>query len=410
MAMIYQKSKTGNGKASAILVINSGSSSLKLSLFSQDLTCLFDAHVKFGENHTTTLETSLSDKTAVLDVGNDIEKALHAVFLHVQQAHQFSLPPLAAIGHRFVHGGTEFSSTTKITEQVEKRLEEQVYLAPLHNPACLKGIQGCFRYFGSVPQFAVFDTAFHSTMPAVAYTYAIPMHLSAKYSIRRYGFHGISHASLWDLYAQTFPQKAEAKLITCHLGNGCSACAISSGRCLDTSMGFTPTEGLVMATRSGDIDPGIFEFLSTHEGINAAEVLNILNNQSGLLGVSELSQHMGTLISHYESQPKSALAVDLFCYRVQKYIGAYIPVLQGVDAITFSGGIGENAPLLRTRIMERFSWLGIELDDEKNRKAVHPKKGLLHKISKEGSKVVVYVAAADENRYIAKEVCLQTYP
>jgi acetate kinase len=403
MAMTYPKFETGNGQDKAILVVNSGSSSLKLSLFSKNLDSIFDAHLKFGNNGVTSLETNLSDAVAILDSGTDIEEALKATFTYVEKTHQFLLPSIQAIGHRFVHGGTEFSSTTKITDDVLERLQTLLSLAPLHNPACLAGIQGCLRFFGKkIEQFAVFDTAFHTTMPAVAYTYAIPMHLSSKYSIRRYGFHGIAHAFLWDLYAKNHSK--EAQIITCHLGNGCSLAAISSGRCLDTSMGFTPTEGLCMATRSGDLDPGVFEFLAVHEGVSAKEVLNILNTQSGLFGVSELSQHMGTLISHYESHPKAALAVDLFCYRVQKYIGAYLPVLEGANAIIFSGGIGENAPIIRKRVIERFSWLGVEIDDEKNHKAVRPPKGILFKISTDNSKIGVYVATADENLYIAKEI------
>lgn len=314
----------------------------------------------------------------------------------------FSFADVAVIGHRFVHGGNR-SSSVVIDDTVLTELHGLSSLAPLHNDPALKNINVCRAYFpSSVLQVAVFDTAFHATLPPVASMYAIDQTLARTYGIKRYGFHGISHAFLWNTYHAKRPN--QGKVITMHLGNGCSIAAIDNGRSMDTSMGFTPLEGLVMATRSGDIDPAVVEFLCMHEGKSVQQIIELLNNSSGLLGLSEIHSEMQILIDLYEKKEAARIAVDLFCYRVAKYVGAYMIVLEGVDALIFSGGIGENAPFIREQIVRRLEWLGIGLNKKKNRRVAAPEPGAMHKISSVRSLVEVYVIGTDENRYIAQEV------
>jgi acetate kinase len=335
----------------AILVVNSGSSSLKLTLF--------DGNVR-------------------LDI-KTFEEAKN----------------VTAIGHRFVHGGTEFCSSVLLNKQIIEQLSLLSSLAPLHNEASLKTIESCTAYFGAtIPQIAVFDTAFYKELPLIAKSYAIPYELTEKYQIRRYGFHGIAHASLWGSYVKE-TGKTDAKVITLHLGSGCSITAIDSGKPIDTSMGFTPAEGLVMATRAGDIDSGLVEYLRQ----NIPESLEFLNTRSGLLGISGISSKMEELVLQYETHSRTKLAIDLFCYRAQKYIGAYIAALQGVDALIFSGGIGENSSFVRNKIAGAMQWLGIEIDDNTSDRYLKS----IQLISTKRSRVAVYVIASDENRYIAKE-------
>lgn len=343
----------------AILTVNAGSSSLKLALFDLSLN-------------------KIEEGTDWKDFVNNKE--------------------IAAIGHRYVHGGPDFIKSILINDLVIEKLKKTLDLAPLHNESCLKGIEQCKALFGNVPQCVVFDTAFHSTLPEEAALYAIPLDLTRKYHIRRYGFHGISHASLWELYKKN---RGEGKIITLHLGNGCSISAIDNGVPKETSMGFTPAEGLIMGTRAGNIDAGVIEFLSRKENKSASEILKILNFESGLLGVSSLSSDMRKLLESQE--PSAKLAIDMFCHRVLMYIGAYQAVLGGVDALVFSGGIGENSPVIREKIVQAFEQQGIYLDKEKNESAVKAQPGSFKEISKEDSKIRVFVAGTDENRYIARE-------
>jgi acetate kinase len=302
--------------------------------------------------------------------------------------------------------------TTLITEKVEAGIDALSELAPLHNPACLAGIRGAKAVVGSsVPMVAVFDTAFHRTMPEVARHYAIPTDLADRHQIRRYGFHGIAHASLANGYAVSTGKPLEqTRLITLQLGNGCSVAAIAQGRSVETSMGFTPLEGLVMGTRSGDVDASIVGYLSEREKVEPAEVERWLNERSGLLGLSGRSNDMKELLrAVQEGDERAAFAVDLFCYRVRKYLGAYMAVLGGADAIVFGGGIGENAPEIRSRICNDMAWCGIRIDSDRNREGVGLKPGSAAKISTDDSKPMVYIVAADEESWIAKETarCLR---
>jgi acetate kinase len=388
-----------------ILVINSGSSSLKLSLFSLErnpLHLLVQAECKALNSPTPILEISENKEKQFFAEPLTCKKALFRLLDQLEKKGLFSKVHTRAIGHRFVHGGSSYTQSTRLTENVICKLDTLSSLAPLHNPPSLEAIAASRAYFGpSLPQVAVFDTAFHSTIPEHAAYYAIPYDLSEKYQIRRYGFHGISHAYLWNEYA-SFTGNNEGKIITCHLGNGCSITAIENGRSLDTSMGFTPAEGLVMATRAGDVDSGVIAYLAEKENKTASEIQAILNTQSGLLGVSGSTSRMEELTCAYDQNKRARLSIDLFCYRVAKYIGAYTATLGTVDAIILSGGIGENSSFIRKKISERLQFLHVVLDDEKNQ-GVNVKKTPICTISNKDSPVLLLVMATDENRFIAEE-------
>jgi acetate kinase len=290
-----------------------------------------------------------------------------------------------------------------VTDDVWREIEELIDLAPLHNPHNLKGIAAARTVLGpGVPQVAVFDTAFHHSLPETAYLYAIPYQFYRRYRVRRYGFHGTSHRYIAYRYRQLTKRTREAtKIITLHLGNGASACAIVAGDSVDTSMGFTPLEGLVMGTRSGDLDPAILEYVSVKEGLSLRDVDSVLNKQSGLLGVSGLTADMRELLAEEDesSDRRARLAVDLFCYRVKKYIGAYLAAMNGADAIVFAGGIGENSPRVRQRICAGLDWLGVHLDDTKNAGTV----GAEGRVDSEGSRVELWVIPTDEELLIARD-------
>lgn len=310
--------------------------------------------------------------------------------------------PLGAIGHRVVHGGTFYKKGTLITKQVLQNLKKLKPLAPLHNGQALEVIDLLYSHYGSkIPQVAVFDTAFFANMPCHSRYYGISKELSDTHGIIRFGFHGISHSYLWKKYlSQT--GKDDAKIITLHLGAGCSASAIAKGAPIDTSMGFTPNEGLVMATRCGNIDPQVVEYLSQKEHKPQSEILELLNNQSGLFGLSGISADMQTLVPLYEKVESAKIAIDMFCYRVLSYIGAYTAGLGGIDAIVFSAGIGENSSVIRKMIIDKMRWYGIELDISLNTQA----QSGIRKISHEKSTVEVYIIPTDETHQIASEVRL----
>jgi acetate kinase len=395
-----------------ILVINSGSSSIKFRL----------AEI-VEENGTVATRPALLEGAVKgiggagsLDVGGEqlsrstlvVEARDHTQAMRVVMSWLGDSPgSIEAVGHRVVHGGDRYVESTVITDQVEAGIDALSELAPLHNPACLAGIRGAKAALGStVPMVAVFDTAFHRTMPEVARHYAIPTELADRHHIRRYGFHGIAHASLANGYAVcTGNSLKEARIITLQLGNGCSVAAIDKGKSVDTSMGFTPLEGLVMGTRSGDIDPSIVSYLSEREKVEPAEVERWLNQRSGLLGLSGRSNDMRELLRAVEQEGDQCaeFAVDLFCYRVRKYLGAYLAVLGGADAIVFGGGIGENAPEVRKRICRNMGWCGLRIKADLNHTAVGLRPGSGGKISTDDSRVAVYVVAADEETWIAKE-------
>lgn len=395
------------------LVINSGSSSIKFRLVevtvkgSGDLTTgpvMLEGSIK-GIGGSASIEARgqhVTHSKSTLDV-RDHAEALRVLFDRLSG----SFGNIEAVGHRVVHGGDRYVRSTLITEEVETGIDALAELAPLHNPACLAGIRGAKAALGtSIPMVAVFDTAFHQTMPEVAKRYAIPMDMAERHHIRRYGFHGIAHASLADGYAVCAGKPLEGtRLITLQLGNGCSIAAIANGKSVETSMGFTPLEGLVMGTRSGDVDASIVGYLSEREKVEPTEVERWLNERSGLLGLSGQSNDMRELLRAVERDhdKRAELAVDLFCYRARKYLGAYMAVLGGADGIVFGGGIGENAPEIRTRICQGMEWCGISVDRERNRAAVGLTAGSGAQISRDDSRPAVFVVAADEETWIAKE-------
>jgi acetate kinase len=396
-----------------VLVINSGSSSIKFRLVdvAEGPAGALTSQVVRSEGSVkgiggaasfeATGEDSRRSETA-LQI-RDHDQALGVVFDRLAG----SVSGIEAVGHRVVHGGDRFVESTVITGQVEAEIDDLSELAPLHNPACLAGIRGARKILGATrPMVAVFDTAFHRTMPEVARWYALPGKLADRHGIHRYGFHGIAHASLADGYAACTGRSLEqTRLITLQLGNGCSVTAMVNGRSMDTSMGFTPLEGLVMGTRSGDVDASIVSYLCKKEKVEPAEVERWLNERSGLLGLSGRTNDMRELLraADREQDGRARFAVELFCYRARKYLGAYLAVLGGADAVIFGGGIGEHAPEIRERICRNMDWCGLRLDADRNRSAVGLAQGRAAKISTDDSCPAVYVVAADEETWIAKE-------
>lgn len=315
-----------------------------------------------------------------------------------------SLAEIEAVGHRVVHGGEHFARSQRIDESVLRALDELVELAPLHNPHNIAGIRAASRVFGpGIPQVAVFDTAFHQTIPEIAFLYGLPYQLYRRHKVRRYGFHGTSHRYVAHRFRQLTGRAREAsKLITLHLGNGASACAIRDGDSVDTSMGFTPLEGLVMGTRSGDLDAAILDYVANKEGLTLSQVELMLNKQSGLLGLSGLTGDMRELLMEVEEHDdrRARLAVEVFCYRARKYLGAYLAVLDGADAIVFAGGIGENAVDVRARICSGLEWLGISFDATANAALTRGAEG---RFSAPDSRVELWVIPTDEELLIARD-------
>jgi len=313
---------------------------------------------------------------------------------------------LQAVGHRVVHGGEQFARSVLVTPDVSRAIEEMIEFAPLHNPHNLAGIQAAQRALGEgVPQVAVFDTAFHQTLPEHAFLYAIPYPLYRRHGVRRYGFHGTSHRSVAYRYRQLLDiPKSAVRIITLHLGNGCSACAISGGESIDTSMGFTPLEGLVMGTRSGDIDPAVLDYIATKEGLSLPQVEALLNSQSGLLGVSGLTNDMRDLLAEAREHDdrRAKLAIRMFCWRARKYVGAYLAAMGGADAIVFAGGIGENAPEIRAEICDGLEWAGLTVDDAANEALVGGAEG---RFSTDDSRLAAWVVPTDEELLIARDTC-----
>jgi acetate kinase len=312
-----------------------------------------------------------------------------------------SAPPLEAVGHRVVHGGERYTRSLVIDAAVDTAIEELEALAPLHNGPNLAGVRACRTALGpGIPMVAVFDTAFHSTLPERAYRYAIPYELSLRHGIRRFGFHGISYQFVLARYCRlTGTSPSEATLVAFHLGNGASAAAIKNGRSLDTSMGFTPLEGLVMGTRSGDLDPALIGYLARREGVSAAEVEHWLNECSGLLGLSGRSRDMRDLLDRQGNDERARLAVEVFCYRARKYLGAYLTALGGARAVVFTGGIGENSPDVRARICADMDWCGLVLDPVLNTGAA----GRESLVSARDARIEAWVIPTDEERVIARE-------
>lgn len=361
---------------SVILTINTGSSSVRLAAFSA------------GEAELVPLAAEHYSAEA------GAPEELLQEFL---RAHDLS--PIAATAHRVVHGGARFTAATRLDAEVERAIGELSPLAPLHNPRAVRWMAAARAVLGAETlQIAVFDTAFYANLPAVAATYALPRALCLKHGIRRFGFHGLAHGAMWRRWRQLRPEvEGGGRVISFQLGSGCSATAIAQGVPQDTSMGFSPLEGLVMATRSGDVDAGLVTYLQRAENLTPDAVESLLNTSSGLLGVSEISGDMRALLE--SNDPRAELAVDLFCYRARKYLGAYLAVLGGADAVLFGGGVGENAAPVRERILSDLEWCGLTLDHAANAAAT----GRELRISAPDSRIEVWVVPVDEAMTLAQE-------
>lgn len=371
-------------------------------------TCLCRGEVEnFGADATVRIENGKMVKE-IRAALQDVRAALDYVLRWIASdqsgiAEIQKLTDVHAVGHRVVHGGELFVESSLISEEVLRGIEKCVDLAPLHNPLNIQGILAAREVFGqATPQVAVFDTAFHHSLPEHAYLYALPYDVYRRHGIRRYGFHGTSHRYVTHRYGvlrNLSPQQIH--VVTLHLGNGCSAAAIRAGLSVDTSMGMTPLEGLVMGTRSGDIDPALVNFLALKEGLSAKEVDNLLNTQSGLLGISGRTSDMRVLQDAMQKQddPRARLAIEMFCYRARKYLGAFLAGMGGADAVVFTGGIGENAPEIRERICTGLAWAGLTLDRDKNQQML----GIEGQISSDGSALAAYVIPTNEELLIARD-------
>jgi acetate kinase len=389
-----------------ILVLNCGSSSIKFELFNMtDETVLSKGTVeKVGmKGSFLMLEKSNGQKVQftgdVLDHKIGIEYIL-GIISSAKHGAIKNLNEIEAVGHRVVHGGEDFSGSVFINEEVVKVLEKNVELAPLHNPANLKGIYALEALLPNVPQVAVFDTAFHQTMAPKAYMYGLPYSLYTKYKIRRYGFHGTSHRYVHQKACDILDIKAdENNIISCHLGNGASVAAIQKGKSIDTSMGFTPVEGLIMGTRAGDLDVGAFTYIMKKEEIGVETSSVLINKFSGMLGITGVSSDMREIENQAnEGNERAQLGLDMYAYRVKKYIGSYVAAMGGADLLVFTGGIGENAVELRKEICEGLDFMGINLDSEKNK--IRGKNSI---ISTDSSKVKIMVIPTKEELVIARD-------
>ena len=401
-----------------ILVLNCGSSTVKFQLIATDI----DLIAKNGDRRLArgTIERIGGEAIITLQVEGNTPQTSTEPLRDMRAAVDFvvrwasseesgineirSIGDIQAVGHRVVHGGERFTHSVLITDEVLRGIEACIDLAPLHNPANIKGILAARDLFGpGLPQVGVFDTAFHQTLPEHAYLYALPYQFYRRHRVRRYGFHGTSHRYVAYRYRQLRNiEREETRIITLHLGNGCSAAAIRAGDSIDTSMGLTPLEGLVMGTRSGDLDPAIVDFIATKEGLSSQEVETLLNKQSGLIGISGLTGDMRELLaeSHENNDRRARLAIEIFCYRARKYIGAYLAAMNGADAVVFTGGIGENSSEVRAGICEGLEWMGLEVDEARNRAHTGGREGL---ISKDGSRLDAYVIPTDEELLIARD-------
>jgi len=400
-----------------VLVLNSGSSSLKFQVIATDLDriqqykddriCRGEVEdiggeaiirMQYREETARKFTTPLRDLTAALDFLLRYVASERSGISEIKSA-----ADLHAVGHRVVHGGERFKESALIDDRVLKGIEDCIELAPLHNPNNIKCITAAREIFGKdMPQVAVFDTAFHHSIPEPAFLYAVPYHLYRRHRVRRYGFHGTSHRYVAFRYrALRGLTREQTNIITLHLGNGCSATAIKAGDSVDTSMGMTPLEGLVMGTRSGDLDPAIVGVIARKEGMSSSEVDTLLNTQSGLLGISGLTNDMRELQAELKEHDdrRVRLAIEIFCYRARKYIGAFLASMGGADAVVFTGGIGENSPDVRARICAGMEWAGLRLDESKNQETI----GKEGEISTPDSKLKAYAIPTDEELLIARD-------
>jgi acetate kinase len=390
-----------------ILVLNCGSSSIKYKLFNMESNeVVAQGGVEKIGMKGSFLKLTLPNGQKVQLEGEILEhragiEYIFGVLLSEKYGCIKSLDEIDAVGHRVVHGGERFNKSVLITDEVIEMLEECIELAPLHNPPNLKGIFAIKELLPDTPQVSVFDTAFHQTMPDYAYVYGLPYSLYEKYGIRRYGFHGTSHRYVSKRACEFLNVPYESqRIITAHIGNGVSITAIKNGKSIDTSMGMTPVEGLMMGTRSGDLDPGIISYIMEKERMSALGVSTLLNKFSGVLGISGISSDMREIEAGIkENNPRAILAMNTYNYRIKKYVGAYSAVLGGVDILVFTGGVGENQWVTRSTVCENMEYMGIELDEELNR-SVRAKEVV---ISKPTSKVKVLIIPTDEELTIAKD-------
>ncbi len=388
-----------------VLVINCGSSSLKYQLIDSDTEQVMAKGIceRIKLDGTLTHQATGKEKINIDAPMPDHSAAVKIVLeklIDEEVGAIKSLDDINAIGHRVVHGGEKFSSSALIDDEVLAAIEECNDLAPLHNPANLIGIRACKELMPGVPQVAVFDTAFHQTMPAHAYIYGLPYEYYEKYKVRRYGFHGTSHSFVSKRAAELLGKDIkDTKIVVCHLGGGASICAVEGGKSIDTTMGLTPLEGITMGTRSGNIDPAIIEFIANKEGKSVPEIMNILNKESGVLGISGKSSDFRDLNKGIaEGDVRCDIAMNVFCYQAAKFIGGYVAAMNGVDAVVFTAGVGENDPLVRKLTCDRLAFLGVSIDDEANKL-----RGEEVRISDDTSKVPVYVVPTNEELAIARE-------
>ena len=388
-----------------VLVINCGSSSLKFQLIASKTEEVLAKGLceRIGIDGVMVYQPEDGEKVKVdKPMPTHVEAIQCVIEALTDPEHGVvkSLDEINAVGHRVVHGGDKFASSVLLTEEVKGEIEECNDLAPLHNPANLIGIDACEKLMPSTPMVVVFDTAFHQTLPSTAYMYGLPLDYYKKYKVRRYGFHGTSHSFVSQRTAEILGKPFDQlKTIVCHLGNGASICAVKNGKSVDTSMGLTPLEGLVMGTRSGDLDPAILDFIATKEGLNVSEIVSILNKKSGVLGLSGVSSDFRDLWAAADAGNEDAkVALEVYSYRVAKYIGAYAAAMNGVDAIAFTAGVGENDIPVREMVCGYLGYLGITLD-----KVANNNRGKEIMISTEDSKVKVLVVPTNEELAIARE-------
>jgi acetate kinase len=395
-----------------ILVLNSGSSSLKYQLIDAETEevvakglaeCIGVAQ-RTGQIIQETEHDGKIKFEAEMDCHDDAMDRVFALLTDPARGVVKQVGEIAAVGHRVVHGGEKFVQPTLITEDVLKEVEKMSQLAPLHNPPNLEGIRACLRLMPGIPQVAVFDTAFHATIPDYAYMYALPYDYYTAFGVRRYGFHGTSHQYVagiaLDMLAKLGVAREASRIVTCHLGNGCSMAAIQGGHVVDTSMGLTPAEGLVMGTRSGDLDPAILVYLARRLDAGVSDIDRIINKESGLLGLSGLSSDMRDVEeAAAKGNLRAQLALAVFCYRIRKYVGAYAAAMGGLDAIVFTAGIGENSPVIRERVCRELGFLGVELDEAKNAS----ERGRAVDLATASSRVRVLLIPTNEERMIARE-------
>ncbi|KAF9658608.1 acetate kinase [Tenacibaculum sp. ZH5_bin.1] len=386
-----------------VLVINSGSSSIKYQLFQmpqQEVLCsglIERIGLELGKVHYKSNNIKVEKEVIIANHKSGLEKVVD-LLLDKKVGVISSTDEIKVVGHRVVHGGSTFTKTAIVTEEVKKKIESLFSLAPLHNPANLEGIKVSESIFKDAQQVAVFDTAFHQTIPVEAYKYAIPTKLLEEHGIRLYGFHGTSHKYVSEK-ANEYLQKKQSKIITIHLGNGCSITAVENGKSIDHSLGFSPVTGLIMGTRSGDIDHSLIFYLTNNLGYDINDVNNMLQKESGMLGLTGFSDLRDIEAAAAKGNKNCQLALEINAYRIKKYIGSYVAVMNGLDAVVFTAGIGENSYVIRKLACTNMEYFGIELDDEKN--VIRSKQ--IREINKEASKVKVLVIPTNEELEIAKQ-------